>query len=254
MSKKFTFSISSVPRILAIGITATILLSILWVTYYSQFEVKNTPQMALYKFDKRTDSVQLKVEYEWVPISEISRNMVVAALAAQDVNFYVHDGFIPVSDNDTTGVEKTAIHETITQRAAHAVFLTKGDSRIKDILEPYFTVLTEYAWGKDRILEVYLNTVLLGNGIFGVEAASHIYFNKSAADLTKQEAAFIASLMELPETINPEQLSEELLARQKIISLNMALMMHVKIGKKPIDEAVDENKPSKPSYKRNWRG
>ena len=239
-------------RTLGILCVITLLLSILWVAYYSRFEVKKTLQMSYYKFDAKGDSLKFNVEHEWVPIDSISQNMIIAVLAAEDKNFYIHDGFPLINGEDSVVTIIPQQHETITQKAAHTVFLTKGDSWAKDILEPYFTLLEEYLWGKNRILEVYLNTVLTGNGIFGVEAASRIYFNKPVGDLTQHEAAFIAALLEKPETVNVENPGEEILSRQKEILLAMGFMMHIKIGKKPVDEK--ELLPAKPIYKRNWRG
>jgi len=239
-------------RTIGVLCVAILLLSILWVAYYSKFGVSKTPQMLVYKFDAKSDSLNFKVEHQWVPIDSISRNAIIAVLAAEDRNFYIHDGFPLIGENDTLISVIPQRHETITQKTAHTVFLTKGDSKMKDILEPYFTLLEEYLWGKDRILEVYINTVLAGNGIFGVEAASRIYFNKSAGDLTQHEAALFAALLERPETVDIEHPGEELLNKQKEILLKMGLMMHIKLGKTPVDEK--ELLPAKPIYKRNWRG
>jgi len=252
MKSKIKISIGLIFRILGIMLIASLVLSIVMVAYYSRFDVTKTPQMALYKFDNKETEQNFKVENEWTPLDSISRNMIVAVLAAQDQNFYVHDGFAPISEYDTLVSIIPKEHETITQKAAHTTFLTSGDSWAKKILEPYFTVLEEYLWGKDRILEVYLNTVLFGNGIFGVEAASQIYFGKTAGDLTINEAALLATLLESPETIDIEHPNDEILARQKSILLGMGLMMHIKIGKKPIDEK--EPIQAKPIYRRQWRG
>lgn len=230
----------------------TLVASILWVAYYSQFEVSKTPQMMFYKFSPEGVKQNFKVEYQWMPLDSISRNIVIAVLAAEDEDFYIHDGFSPINEDDSIASVIPNRHETITQKAAHTTFLTKGDSWSKNILEPYFTVLEEYLWGKDRILEVYLNTVLFGDGIFGVETASQIYFGKTSGALTTQEAALLATLLESPEVIDIKNPNNQILSRQKNILLNMALMMHIKIGKDPIDEK--ESSSAKPVYRRNWRG
>lgn len=223
------------------------------VAYYSTFNVNNTLQMSFYKFESDQDSLQLKVEHEWIPLDSISRNMVVAVLAAQDKNFYVHDGFALIDERDSLDSHIPNVDETITQRMAHAVFLREGKILLERPLENYYTIVSEYMWGKDRILEVYLNSTLTGDGIFGVEAASRIYFGKPAGDLTKDEAAFIAAVMDNPRSANIVNPSEELLARQKSILKKMALIFHIKVGKKPIDEKTD-SAPRKPVYKREWRG
>jgi len=237
---------------IGILLVLSLILTIIWVAYYSKFEIKTTPQMLSYVFAPENQNKNYKVEYHWIPLDSISRNIVIAFLAAEDRDFYIHDGFSPLNESDSVKTIIPNEKETITQKTTHSVFLTRGDSRLKKILETYFTVLEEYLWGKDRILEAYLNTVLLGDGIFGAEAASQIYFGKKAGDLTINEAALLASLPDNPQTIDIENLNDDILRRQKEIILGMALMMHIKIGKKPVDEK--EIIPAKPIYKRQWRG
>lgn len=252
MKCKIKKTVNTLFRLVGILLVATFLLSILWPTYYIQFEVRTTPQMLLYKFTPEEIEEGFKVEYEWTPLDSISRNVIVAVLAAEDNNFYIHDGFSPIQENDTTQSIIPKRHETISQKTAYNVFLTKGNSWTKNILEPYFTMLEEYLWGKDRILEMYLNTALFGNGIFGIEAASQIYFGKTAGELTKNEAVTLASLLESPETADIHNPSDEILTRQKKILLDMGLMIHIKVGKNPIDE---KETPSKKHIRRKqWRG
>lgn len=229
------------------------MLSLGWVAYYSTFSVNHTPQMSFYKFDTEGDSVPLKVEHEWTPLDSISRNIVVAVLTAQDKDFYVHDGFSLLDERDSITSQIPNLDETITQRMAHAVFMREGKTFLERPLETYYTIISEYMWGKDRILEVYLNSALTGDGIFGVGAASHIYFNKSAGEVTQDEAAFLAAIMDNPRTADIANPSEELQARQKSIMQKMALMFHIKVGKTPIDEKKN-SAPRKPIYKREWRG
>lgn len=252
MKRKIKKSVNTLFRLIGILLIAVFLLSILWPTYYIQFRVTTTPQMLLYKSTPEKKEKGFKVEYEWTPLDSISRNVIVAVLAAEDNNFYIHDGFSPIQENDSTQSVIPKRHETISQKTAHNVFLTKGDSWSKNILEPYFTMLEEYLWGKDRILEIYLNTALFGNGIFGIEAASQIYFGKTAGELTQDEAATLASFLESPETIDIHNPSIEILAKQKKILLDMGLMIHIKVGKNPIDE---KETPSKKHIRRKqWQG
>ncbi|NDW08996.1 transglycosylase domain-containing protein [Dysgonomonas sp. 520] len=226
--------------------------SLAWVGYYSAFDVGKTIQMQKYRF-KNSSSDSLRVEYQWVPVDSISRNVIVAVLAAQDENFYVHNGFSPIHHDDSVSfIPKD--DETITQLAVHSVFLTEGDNKIKSFAERYLTILTEYMWGKDRILEIYLNTAPLGHGIFGVEAASQIYFGKSSALLTREEAAFIAILFANPQDkqVDFTYPPEEFCSMQYTILMKMGMLTQVKIGRKPIDETIVM--PTKPIYKRKWRG
>jgi monofunctional biosynthetic peptidoglycan transglycosylase len=244
--------VSFALRLLGIALIAVFMGSLAWVGGYGYFDVGHTPQMLSYRFGYRGDSLRYQVEYQWMPIDSMSNNIIVAVLAGEDGNFYVHNGFSPINEEDSITIFIPKEHETITQKTAHAVFLTAGDSWAKNLLEPYFTILEEYFWGKDRILEIYLNTALVGDGIFGVEAASQIYFNKPAGDLTKSEAAYIAALMEHKDVVDIIHPDDELLARQKNILLKMAFMTRMKLGKKPVDES--NLLPSKPIYRRNWRG
>jgi len=124
-------------------------------------------------------------DYRWVPWKRISPQAALAVIAAEDQNFTTHHGF------DFESVQKALdAHErgrrlrgasTISQQVAKNVFLWSGRSFVRKGLEAYFTVLIELTWSKRRILEVYLNIVELGDGVFGVEAASRRYFQKPAA-------------------------------------------------------------------------
>ncbi|MDH6353892.1 monofunctional biosynthetic peptidoglycan transglycosylase [Dysgonomonas sp. PH5-45] len=241
-------------RFLGIAIVAVFLISLLWMGYYSFFKVGGTIQMGAYHFKSAEDAAKLKVEYEWVPLDSISRNMIIAVLAAEDKNFFIHNGFALLPEGDSLKTLIPKEDETISQKAVHAVFLTKGESKIKSYIESYFTILSEYMWGKERILEIYLNTAPLGHGVFGVEAASQIYFGKQSGNLTREEAASIALLFVEPQDKQMDFMypPADFCEKQSAILINMAMMTQIKLGKTPVDETVVE--PTKPIYKRNWRG
>jgi monofunctional glycosyltransferase len=142
------------------------------------------------------------IDYRWVPWRRISRQAGVAVIAAEDQNFPTHHGF------DVASIEKAIdAHDkgqrlrgasTISQQVAKNVFLWSGRSFVRKGLEAYFTVLIELAWPKRRILEVYLNVVELGDGVFGVEAASQRFFRKPASRLGPSEAALLAAVLPNP--------------------------------------------------------
>jgi monofunctional biosynthetic peptidoglycan transglycosylase len=229
--------------------------SLAWVGYYSKGTVGYTTQMNNYKFESLfVDSVPLKVEYQWVPIDSISRNLIIAVLAAQDKDFYVHEGFkMKEYDeflNDTVFNQELSI----SQLAAQNTFSGNSGKLLNSLLTDYFTILEESLWNKDRILEMYLNTASLGHGIFGAEAASQIYFSKAAGYLTREEAAFIALLYVEPknEVVDFYFPSSDICSKQFNILTKMSLMTQIKVGKNPVDETVIE--PARPIYKRNWRG
>ena len=143
-----------------------------------------------------------RVDRRWVPWSRISPRAALAVIASEDQNFATHHGF------DVESIQKAIdAHErgqrlrgasTISQQVAKNLFLWTGRSFVRKGLEAYFTALIELTWSKRRILEVYLNVVELGDGVFGVEAASERYFHKPASRLTSEEAALLAAVLPNP--------------------------------------------------------
>ena len=147
---------------------------------------------------------------DYVDRSQMSPNARLAVMASEDQLFPDHSGF------DIKSIQKALEYNkrkpgrvrgasTISQQVAKNVFLWQGRSWIRKGLEVYFTFMIELIWGKDRILEMYLNVAEMGDGIFGIEAASRRYFNKSAAKITRQEAAMIAACLPNPKvyTVKP---------------------------------------------------
>jgi monofunctional glycosyltransferase len=143
-----------------------------------------------------------RVDCRWMPWDRLSPATALAVIAAEDQNFATHHGF------DFKSIQKALDeHErgrrlrgasTLSQQVAKNVFLWSGRSFVRKGLEAYFTVLIELTWSKRRILEVYLNIVELGDGIFGVEAASRHYFRKSAVALSPDESALLAAVLPNP--------------------------------------------------------
>ena len=139
---------------------------------------------------------------DWTPLARIDRNMVSAVIAGEDGKFCTHDGF------DREAIEKAIERNsrggrirggsTISQQTAKNVFLWQGGGYFRKGLEAWFTLLIEQAWGKRRIMEVYLNVAETGIGTYGVEAGAQRYFNHSAARLTRDEAARMAAALPLP--------------------------------------------------------
>ena len=139
---------------------------------------------------------------DWTPLARIDRNMVSAVIAGEDGKFCTHDGF------DREAIEKAIERNsrggrirggsTISQQTAKNVFLWQGGGYFRKGLEAWFTLLIEQAWGKRRIMEVYLNVAETGIGTYGVEAGAQRYFNHSAARLTRDEASRMAAALPLP--------------------------------------------------------
>lgn len=149
---------------------------------------------------------QGKFKRDYISYEEMGRNIKLAVIGSEDQKFPVHNGFD--MDGIQEAIEKNKEGKklrggsTISQQVAKNVFLWQGRSWLRKGLEVYFTFMIEKIWGKQRILEMYLNTSEMGIGVFGVEAASEYYFNKPAKDLTKNEAARIAAALPLPRKYN----------------------------------------------------
>ncbi|MFA7445661.1 MAG: monofunctional biosynthetic peptidoglycan transglycosylase [Flavobacteriaceae bacterium] len=172
-------------------------LSILSVIVFRFVPVPVTPLMISRAVETRT-----WWNHDWVPIEEISPNLQWAVVASEDQNFLTHNGF------DLKAIEKAIEHNkkskrvrgasTISQQVAKNVFLWQGRSWVRKGLEVYFTFLIELFWSKERIMEVYLNSIEMGNGVYGAEAASKYWYGKSAKKLTQREAAGIAAILPNP--------------------------------------------------------
>jgi monofunctional biosynthetic peptidoglycan transglycosylase len=141
-------------------------------------------------------------KHDWTPLEDISTNIQLAVICSEDQNFLKHHGFDikaieKAYENNKKG-KKLKGASTISQQTAKNVFLWPNRSWLRKGLETYFTFLIELIWSKERIMEVYLNSIEMGPGIYGIEAASQYWFKKPASKLTKQEAAAIASILPNP--------------------------------------------------------
>lgn len=179
---------------LAIPIIAVIIFK--WVP------VPATPLMAIRYFEQKSADKDPIWDHDWVPMKDISKNLQLAVICSEDQNFLKHNGFDMEAiekayDNNQKG-KKVKGASTISQQTAKNVFLWPQRSWVRKGLETYVTFLIELIWRKERIMEVYLNSIEMGNGIYGAEAASKYWFGKSASGLTKNEAAAIAAILPRP--------------------------------------------------------
>jgi monofunctional biosynthetic peptidoglycan transglycosylase len=164
--------------------------------------------------------------HTWVPLEEIAPSMGLAVIAAEDQNFPEHFGF------DWQAIEKAMAHNehsrrkrgasTVSQQTAKNLFLWESRSWVRKGFEVYFTLLLETAWSKKRILEVYLNIVEFGDGVYGVEAASRKFFGKSAKALRPMDAALLAAVLPNPRKFRADAPSAYLRGRQGWIREQMA--------------------------------
>lgn len=150
-----------------------------------------------------------EIKKEWKTLDEISPDLINAVVASEDYNFFVHNGF------NWNGIKRAIKYNkkhqgtskrgasTISQQTAKNVFLVPSRTWFRKGMEVYFTCLIELFWSKNRILEVYLNIVELGDGVYGVESASQFYFKTSASELTKFQAASLAAILPSPLNWSP---------------------------------------------------
>lgn len=178
------------------------ILTIGWVLLYKFIPVPYTPLMALRTFESDSD---FKLKHQWISIDKISSDLQLAVICAEDQKFLSHNGFDreaiqKARKSNKSGYKRLRGGSSISQQTAKNVFLWPSRSWFRKGLEAYFTFLIETFWSKKRILEVYLNSIEMGNGVFGAEAASKFWFDKSAAHLTPENAAAIAAILPNPRT------------------------------------------------------
>jgi len=162
-----------------------------------------------------------RIQYHWVPARQIAPSLRAAVIASEDQRFFEHGGFDWKAMQSALGEwregEKLRGASTITQQVAKNLFLWPGRSFLRKGLEAWLTLWIELLWPKQRILEVYLNVVELGDGVFGAEAAAHRYFGRSAAQLGVYESALLAAMLPSPRRSNPANPSRFLRERQQWI-------------------------------------
>ena len=209
-----------------------------------------TPLMLIRKF---SDGEPIKKE--WVPIEDISPSLIASAIAAEDNRFLGHSGFDmgaieKAIDDRKTGKRKRGA-STISQQTAKNVFLWQRQSWIRKGFEVYFTVLIEVFWSKERIMEVYLNVIEMGNGIYGCQAASQAYFKKNAKKLTAREAALITACYPNPRKWKPSNPTPYLEKRvTKIIQLTK-LIGKINFDEENLQKARERYKKSRTEAKKN---
>lgn len=166
----------------------------------------------------------------WEPLTRISPALVRAVVASEDERFCVHHGFDWVQMREAwhqflAGRRRPRGASTISMQTAKNVFLWPGRSLLRKGIEAYFTALIEVLWGKPRIMEVYLNVIEWGPGIYGAEAASRAYFGHSAATLSAREAALLAAVLPNPRVMSARRPSEYVESRAALIRARMPLMV-----------------------------
>lgn len=211
------------------------ILSIGFTVLYRFLPVPITPLMVIRLWEQAFDKEkEIRLKKDWVSISKISKNVPQAVIAAEDQKFMDHNGFDLEAmktawENNQKG-KRVKGGSTISQQTAKNVFLSPARNLIRKGLEAYFTFLIELIWSKERIMEVYLNVIEMGEGIYGIEAAAQTYFNKPAAKLSKREAALIAAVLPNPRRWSPARPTAYISGRQTWILRQMNNLNQVEIG------------------------
>lgn len=224
-------------------------ISIAWVILARFIPVYITPLMIIRTVESLTEGKVPKNSKEWMPIEEISPNIIQAVVASEDNLFMTHHGFsfeaISKAIQHNQKGKRIRGGSTISQQTAKNVFLWPSRSYLRKGLEAYFTVLIEIVWSKERIMEVYLNVIEMGNGIYGIEAASLEHFGVQASKLSKSQAATIAACLPNPRRFDAGHPSGYILRRKSTIISLMG-----KIKKVDFDNKKTNQKSTKKSKKK----
>lgn len=179
-----------------------VILSITSVVVYKWVLIPITPLMVIRCIEQKSEGKEIMMKHNWVSLQKISPQLQLAVVCSEDQNYLKHSGFdfgaIQKALKENERGKRVRGGSTITQQTAKNVFLWQGRSYLRKGLEAWFTLLIEFFWNKERIMEVYLNSIEMGNGIYGAEAASQFWFKKSASNLSKDEAAAIAAILPSP--------------------------------------------------------
>ncbi len=183
--------------------------------------------------EQKMDDKKMKLEKDWVPLSQISNHLQLAVVTSEDQNFLFHHGFdfeaIQKAMKYNEKQKKRKKHprvrgaSTISQQCAKNTFLFPARSFIRKGLEVYFTALIEVFWSKQRIMEVYLNVIEMGDGVYGAEAAAQEYFHTHAKNLSAGQAALIAACLPNPRKFNAGRPTGYVMKRQAAILNQMNL-------------------------------
>ena len=228
--------------------------SILAVVAYKFIPVYYTPLMLTRLYDQYKSGKPFKLEHTWVPLSKIAQPLVQAVVASEDNLFLDHNGFdieqIQKARDEAEKGKRVRGSSTISQQTAKNVFLLPTKSYIRKGIEVYFTLLIEWIWGKERIMEVYLNSIEMGDGIYGAEAVAKAHFKKQAYQLTREEAALVAASLPNPRKFNSGKPSPYMLKRQGQILSLMGKLLKIQMG---YGAGEIENTNKKIKKRKKWR-
>lgn len=222
------------------------IVSIVSVIFFRWVPIPVTPLMLIRCVEHKMDGKEMKLNKDWVSLDQISPNLQLAVVCSEDQNFIKHNGFdfeaIEKAMDYNETHTKTRGASTISQQTAKNVFLWPGRSFIRKGFEVYFTFLIETFWSKERIMEVYLNVIEMGDGIYGAQAASKTFFKKDAKYMTKSECATIAAVLPNPRKFNAGRPSAYTQKRRGWVMNQMSLWGGVLRYEEPEEKPVKKKK------------
>lgn len=209
--------------------------SILLVLWFRFFPVYTSPLMFIRAYEQVSRGEKIRWHHQWMPLDSIAPELPLAVMSCEDQNFLIHNGFdweaIQKVIEERTEGERFRGGSTISQQTAKNVFLfpTTSSGKLawaRKGLEAYFTVLMEFMWDKHRIMEVYLNTIEMGDGIYGAEAVAQEHFGCTAKNLTRNQCAMIAITLPNPLKMNSASPTNYMYRRQSWCLRQMKWLDH----------------------------
>lgn len=202
--------------------------TIFFVVLYRFVPVPLTPLMIIRCAQQVSRGEKIRLKHHWVPLEEMSKYLPVAVMASEDQRFLQHHGFDVVEIQNAIEERQSGKRlrggSTISQQTAKNVFLWPRSSWVRKGFETYFTVLIELCWSKERIMEVYLNSIEMGDGIYGAEAVAQQHFSRPAKKLSPANCALVAATLPNPLKYSSKNPSRHVLKRQTAI---MRQMKHI---------------------------
>ncbi|HET6245691.1 MAG: monofunctional biosynthetic peptidoglycan transglycosylase [Bacteroidetes bacterium] len=244
--KKKSGTLKRILKSLLKAIIGLFVFSLLIVLVFKWVPVPVTPLMLIRLAEQGIEGKDFKLKKDWEPLDKIA-HLPLAVVASEDQRFPHHWGFDFESIEKAFKANKKGKRikgaSTISQQTAKNVFLWQGRNYLRKGLEVYFTALIELIWGKERILEVYLNVIEMGDGIYGAQAASQAYFKKNASNISSQQAALIAAILPNPRKYSAHKPSGYIQGRQQWVLRQMR-----NIGK--LDFEPQEKSQEKPKKRK----
>lgn len=212
-------------RILRFAVLFFFVSTVLVTLIYRWVPVPLTPLMVIRCVEHVSHAEAPRLKHKWVPLSEMSKSMPVAVIASEDQNFMRHNGFdinaIKMAIEEREAGKRVRGGSTISQQTAKNVFLWPASTWVRKGFEVYFTFLIENLWSKERIMEVYLNSIEMGDGIYGVEAVAMTNFGCHAYELSRSNCALIAATLPNPRKFSSFRPSPYMRKRQAWIERQM---------------------------------